>query len=195
LTDFLNDAEQRTDSWKRRHSPESIAQFGVWRWKGIQKHAGRILDLIFGKRVIDFGGADGPLGFGSIVVDQKAEYKTLADVPGKVDVIFTSHTLEHLDDPLEWLVEAADKLTDDGCLILHVPSWRCKRWRANEYANPKQPNGHKWTFALISDNDDELCKMPFLPIDILVVNKRVRLWSEVACNCGDNSIIVIARKA
>ena len=191
---FLDDAELRTESWQRRHSPEAIAQLGVWRWKGIQQYAGKILDLICGKRVIDFGGFDGPLGFGSIVVDQKAEYKTLADVPGDVDVIFSSHTLEHLDYPRRWMREACGRLVSDGLLILHVPSWTCKRWRAGEYSNPNQPNGHKWTFCLNKDWRDTPNDMDGTIIDITVGKHHAGFDVELAEYVGDNSILLIARK-
>lgn len=196
MSDFLNDAEYRTASWRRRHSPEAIAQLGVWRWKGIQKHAGRILDLICGKRVIDFGGADGPLGFGSIMVDEKANYKTLDDVPGPVDVIFTSHTLEHLDAPAPWLDNACSRLVSGGCnereepveggrLIAHVPAWTCSRWRQDEYHNPRQPNGHKTTFSLGEAT----------PCDATnILGMLTSFDIELAEYVGDDSIFVIARK-
>ena len=186
---FLDDAEQRTESWKLRHSPEAVAQLGVWRWKGIQQHAGTILDLICGKRVIDFGGYDAPLGFGSIVVDEKAEHKSLSDVGGPVDVIFTSHTLEHLDNPAEWLRDAHEKLNEGGFLIVHVPAWTCKRWRAEQYDNPNQTNGHKWTFA-ITGSDAVGVTGWTTRIDALLFGFVIELAEYV----GDNSILVIARK-
>lgn len=179
MSEFLHDAEQRTESWQRRHSPEAIAQLGVWRWKGIQKHAARILDAICGKRVIDFGGADGPLGFGSIVVDSKSEAKTLDDIAGQVDVIFTSHTLEHVEDVEGFLTESFHKLLNGGVLIAHVPAWTCERWRADRYNNSAQPNGHKHTF------------------DIPGLAERFSLSGfdmELAEYCGDDSIIIFARK-
>lgn len=193
MTNFLHDAEHRTESWKRRHSPDAIAQLGVWRWKGIMDNAGRILDLIVGKRVIDFGGADGPLGFGSIVVDEKAERKTLNDVDGQVDVIFTSHTLEHLEQPEVWLKEAAAKLTDGGHLIIHVPAFTCKRWQKEVYNNPNQPNGHKHTFSLWpSCTTDATTQLGGVVADAMSLESVNDLYE--ADYVGDNSILIIARK-
>ena len=199
MTDFLRDAEYRTESWQRRHSPEVITQLGVWRWKGIQKYAGRILDLICGKRVIDFGGFDGPLGFGSIVVDQKAEYKTLDDVLGQVGVIFTSHTLEHLDDPATWLHKALARLANGGYLIVHVPAWTCERWRADQYTNERQPTGHRHTFCLWP----EVPCVVRTPEEWITITESIAFkWIdrlvpgniELAEYVGDDSILVIARK-
>ncbi|MFA5234959.1 MAG: methyltransferase domain-containing protein [Sulfurimonas sp.] len=183
---FLHDAEYRTESWQRRHSPEAIAQLGVWRWNGIQDNAARILDIICGKRVIDFGGADGPLGFGSIVVDEKADHKTLDDIDGPIDVIFTSHTLEHLNNPAHWICETRSKLNKGGYLIVHVPSWTCQRWHKDAYVNPKQKNGHKHTLSLLPAAGDEVTKG---------VLDWFRGWAiELAEYVGDDSILVIARK-
>lgn len=195
MNNYLHDAEHRTESWKRRHTPDAVAQLGVWRWKGIQDNAARILELICGRRVIDFGGFDGPLGFGSIVVDQKAEHKTLDDVDGQVDVIFTSHTLEHLDDPAAWLKEAHAKLADGGHLIAHVPAWTCERWRPEQYNNPTQSNGHKHAFVLYPDMPrygyfDDNRDVPVATY----ISKIVPGDIEFAEYVGDDSILVIARK-
>ncbi len=193
MNNFLHDAEDRTESWKRRHTPEMIEALGVWRWKGIQDNAARILDLICGKRVIDFGGADGPLGFGSIVVDQKAECKTLDDVDGQVDVIFTSHTLEHLDDPAAWLEEAHARLNDGGHLIVHVPAYTCRRWRKEKYDNPNQANGHKHTFCLWpSCTTDAMTQLGGMVADAMSLESVNDLYE--AEYVGDDSILVIARK-
>jgi hypothetical protein len=187
MTGFLHDAEFHTESWKRRHSPEAIAQLGVWRWKGMQQHAGRILDLICGKRVIDFGGADGPLGFGSVVVDEKAKHKTINEVDGQVDVIFTSHTLEHLEGTAlpKWMLAATTKLRYGGYLILHVPALTCKRWRHDVYHNPRQPNGHKHTFTLDGQDSADATN---------ICSEICNLDIELAEYVGDDSILVIARK-
>jgi hypothetical protein len=182
---FLDDAELKTESWRLRHSPEAIRTLGVWRWKGMQRHMERILSLCVGKRVIDFGGADGPLGLGSEVVDRQAKRKSIAGV-GQVDVIFTSHTLEHLSDPKAWIIEACYRLVDNGYLIIHVPAWTCKRWRAGEYHNDRQTD-HRQTFCLsVEDN------RPYgTPIDGLMA----KLFDiELAEHCGDNSLMVIGRK-
>lgn len=194
MNTFLHDAEHRTESWKIRHSPEAIAQLGAWRWKGIQDNSAMIFNLIVGKRVIDFGGFDGPLGFGSIVVDEKAELKTLDDVDGQVDVIFTSHTLEHIDNVEGWLQQAVGILRRNGYMIVHVPAWTCERWRPKKYSNPRQPNGHKWMFGLSGDYADDYPPQKAAIIDSIMACGKVGLWIEYAEYVGDNSILVIARK-
>jgi hypothetical protein len=188
---FLHDAEHRTESWKYRHSPDAIAQLGVWRWKEIQENASAILGIICGKRVIDFGGADGPLGFGSIVVDEKVEHKTLSDVQGELDVIFTSHAIEHLEDAKKWINDAFANLNRGGVVIIHVPAHTCRRWRKGSYANPNQASEHKHTFALSTD-----VGLPdgdwYDRIDSMV---SLAGFSIESCEyVGDDSILVIARK-
>jgi hypothetical protein len=188
-TMFLDDAELKTESWRLRHSPEAIRTLGVWRWKGMQRHMERILSLCVGKRVIDFGGADGPLGLGSIVVDQKATIKTLDDVPGLVDVIFTSHCLEHTENPAGIIGQCEHKLVAGGALVVHVPAWTCKRWRAEEYGNPAQ-NDHLWTFYLSTDNP-----LPWREIQHSAYAIDLMIHDiELAEHCGDNSLMVIGRK-
>jgi hypothetical protein len=160
----------------------------------VQDNATLILGLITGKRVIDFGGFDGPLGFGSIVVDEKAELKTLDSVGGQVDVIFTSHTLEHLEDPQRWLEAAYARLEGNGVLIVLVPSYTCRRWRKGLYANQAQPTGHNHTFALSTDAsaqgpNGEWCDK----IDSMV--SLAEFTIEDARYVGDDSVLVIARKS
>ena len=62
------------------------------------------MNAVIGKRCIDFGGFDGPLGNGSVIVDQKSDdYKDLQDLPSHWwDTVFTSHTLEHIPDLAGW---------------------------------------------------------------------------------------------
>lgn len=180
---FNDDAEQRTRSWRLRHSPEARATLGAWRWLGMQRHMDRILELCVGKTVIDFGGADGGLGLGSVVVDLRAELQTLDDYHGMADVIFTSHTLEHLDQPGLWMLKASDKLNAGGYVIIHVPSWTCRRWCVPAYHSETQ-SPHLHTFGLLSDGCGEpIDAMAAMPFEI-----------ELAEHCGDNSILVIGRK-
>ena len=183
---FLDDAQLRTASWRLRHSPEAIKTLGVWRWKGIQQHMDRILELCCGRRVIDFGGADGPLGLGSTVVDLSAERKTLDDVPGPVDVIFTSHCLEHVDDLGGTLAAFYAKLSTGGHVIIHVPAYTCGRWRAGCYASETQTK-HLHNFSLSLG----AVGVPFTPIDLEVGKLFGVIKAEY---CGDNSIFIIGQK-
>lgn len=52
---------------------------------------------------------------------------TLADALGDtapVDFVIASHVIEHIPDPIGWLVQIADILRDDGILVLVVPDRR-----------------------------------------------------------------------
>lgn len=185
---FLDDAELKTESWRLRHSHAAIQTLGAWRWIGVQRHALKILDICRHGPVIDFGGADGPLGLGSVVVDLKAAYRTLDEVPGHAAAVFTSHTLEHSEDLYGTINAIADKLVPRGWLICHVPAWTCTRWQAGSYANANQETPHRHTFALIGDDveaDNLTC------IDS-VLSERFEL--SVCEHCGDNSLMLIGRK-
>lgn len=190
----LHDAEKRTEDWQRRHSPDSIRRIGAWRWKGVRAEAEYILGRLAFGNVVDFGGFDGPLGFGSIVVDSKGPVRRLSDLQVKVPTIFTSHTLEHCEDINGTLRDIADILADDGVLIAHVPSWTCRRWREGEYHNPKQGMRHHWTFSLFED------KPAFTGGVITMIDEKIRrivgpLRAGGAYHCGDDSLMIIAQKA
>ena len=190
MTNFLHDAEFNTESWRRRHSPEAIKQLGVWRWKGIQDNAVMILSEIVGKRVIDFGGADGPLGFGSEILDQKNEGNNPVYAYQTVDVIFSSHTLEHIGSIEKLLSTFKDWLKSGGCLIVHVPSYTCVRWRAENYSNPNQSENHHHTFSL--HISPIFLDHPVEVIDITL--KKLGFNIEFAEYVGDDSILILGRK-
>ena len=177
---MLHDAELRTESWRRRHSPEAIAQLGVWRWRGMQDNAAMILGLIVGKRVLDFGGADAPLWFGSVIDDIRCKRCSPSDDPW--EVIFTSHTLEHCESVRGTLERLRNRLEDGGTLIVHVPAYTCQRWNADAYDNPAQPTGHKWTFGLGEAT----------AIDRLV--QEAGFDVQFAEYVGDDSILLVGRK-
>jgi predicted SAM-dependent methyltransferase len=107
-------------------------------------------------------------------------------MPGDVDVIFTSHTLEHLDDVKGWLLQARERVNANGVLVIHIPAWTCERWRADQYDNPMQPNRHRHTFCLARDAIPGYCA-----IDKLLAESD---WNVAADYCGDDSIFLIARK-
>lgn len=188
---FLHDAEYRTKSWQRRHSPEAIATHGAWRWAGMRRHQERIEEIVCAAGfVIDFGGTDGPLGLGSTIVDVKS-YTTIDAIAGEsAEVLFTSHCLEHIDDVDSIAQVCNDKVMPGGHIICHVPAWTCRRWRAEVYSNPNQTAPHVTTFKLSLDTT------PFLINDKSV--DRLPLFHhttiELAEHCGDDSIMVIAQK-
>ena len=181
-------------SFKLRHRDDVREQLGVWRWAGMQEYMGEILAEVLDKRVIDFGGAAGPLGFGSVVVDKTGGTAGLFSSLSKVvrqqvpTVIFTSHTLEHvkhLNGTLDEMAAIADTI------ICHVPSWKNPAWHAGVDRPRKDVDGpHLWTFCL--SDDPRSLTAGHLRIDYMI-RKR---WPNVtlATHCGDLSILVIAKK-
>ena len=184
---FLDDAELQTGSWQLRHCPSAIERLGVWRWRGMLDNMTRLLPLIVGRRVIDFGGHDAPVGFGALVVDRRGPLYSLDEIRGEAETVFTSHTLEHVVNLPGILDALADKLLPGGSLIVHVPAWTCTRWRAGDYSNPRQSD-HRHTFALTTGERPE---MPHRCIDLEVARVVKVTFAEYV---GDNSILVIGAK-
>lgn len=54
--------------------------------------------------------------------DDVAVFKSLGEVNRKFELITIIHTLEHVTDPVEFLMEAAEKLDDGGRIVIEVPS-------------------------------------------------------------------------
>jgi SAM-dependent methyltransferase len=194
----LHEAQNKTLNYQYRHH-ELNHQLGIFRWRGIYKHKDLILKYVNDKnlKIVDLGGAACPLGFHSDIVDflpkdasgKPVKYKYLADLPYKADVIFTSHTLEHIE-PLEEVVQQiADALVDGGHLMAHVPSFYCERWRSNIHTNRKY-NDHAWTFGL-SDSKIPTDLKNYLAIDT-ILEKQFDL--SIAEFCGDDSIFIFGRK-
>lgn len=165
------------------HSPEAIRAVGAWRWPLVSKHRELILRELEGKRAIDFGGLAGSVGYGAIVVDHGAEYRAIYDVPGQVDTVFTSHTLEHVEDVETCLGCIRRKLTTGGALIAQVPSWRFESLRAENWPH------HVHTFRLSCRVDPE-APARYTALDVLVSG-----WAEIELAEDDGEcILLIARK-
>jgi SAM-dependent methyltransferase len=134
---FVRPAEdQATPEWVGNHSVEARRKIGAWRWPLLHKHREALLSMIKGGRVIDFGGAAGPLGYGAIVVDRVGPedgYRSLYEVEGPVDTVFTCHTLEHVEDLGCVLVSIREKLIPGGHLIVMVPHWTDVKLRAENW--------------------------------------------------------------
>ncbi len=185
---FRDDAQRETESWRLRHAPAARATLGAWRWLGIARYAPFILHLCLGKRIIDFGGADGPLGLGSIIVDAKTPWGLDAFRDNSVDVVFTSHTLEHCADLTETLATVLRVLKPDGALIVHVPAWTCSRWLPENYPAADQlPHYHAFALA-----NDLVAPAACIRLDALLMTAG--LWLSLARYVGDNSILIIGRK-
>jgi hypothetical protein len=182
------------EDWDSRHNKSMQCKYGVWRWKGMYENRERLLK-IFGKlsNILDVGGGLGPLGFGAWVIDclqediigRKVFHHTLNDFPlPMVDVIFSSHFLEHVKFIKVWLVMFFQKLEWGGYLILHVPSIRGRKWW-----HPDVKPEHKRLFALKDDCIEDIKHEVYLDV-------MIEKWFEIeyASHVGDNSILIIAKK-
>lgn len=116
-----------------KHDPYTRALIGAWRWPGIWENRANIRAVVSQPYVVDLGGTAGAIGYGAIIVDyEDPERKTLFDLPGPVNAIFSSHTLEHVED-LDLLLHCCRrKLDPTGQFIAFVPSWKSERlWHRN----------------------------------------------------------------
>jgi SAM-dependent methyltransferase len=162
----------------------------VLRWRGIWEHYTLISTLIDGK-TLDFGGSDGPL-LGADVCDIQGDaiYRDLSEVPDRhYDCVFTSHTLEHVPDPVDVLKQFHRVTGNQGAVVVHVPAYTCERWRPENYANPNQGTPHLHAFKL--DWDDR-CDCKAMSINQEVA--RIFPGMIISEYVGDNSILIAARK-
>jgi len=191
----LNEAEAYSENYKHRHFT-CKKKLQIWRWRGMYQYKDYILNIIQNKDIIvDFGGAACPLGLNSVVVDflkedlygNKVKYNNLNDIKSQIDVIFSSHCLEHIEDIPQILKTFQSKMKENGNLLIFVPAWTCKRWRYGTHKHSRY-NDHKWTIALSNDNSSELKNIKkLLYIDTLISN----FFNIKICEyCGDNSIFI-----
>lgn len=124
------------------HSDDAIRKVGAWRWPLVHALRPALVPALQAARAVDFGGLAGPVGYGALVVDHGAELKALYDVAGKIGLFFSSHTLEHVADPVGLLTLVRDKLEDGGLVFVQVPSWRFERLRAENWPH------HESTFHI-----------------------------------------------
>jgi hypothetical protein len=196
--EFIHDAQDETPNFRFRHYRKGRI-LGSWRWKGVFKHRSRIIPIVFHpeKLGIDFGGAAGPISLHSRIVDfanrdvfgREVELRTCSDLDFRPDYIFSSHTLEHLDDPAEALGQFRESLPDGGDLILNLPSFSCVRWRSGVHSHRKYSD-HKWTFFLEGTEIEE--SIPgLLAIDTLVADYFDIYLKEYT---GDDSIVILAKR-
>lgn len=194
----LNEAEEESPSYMFRHHKQR-RKLGAWRWRGMQANAQAIMSRCAMGTVIDFGGAWGPLGLGSHIVDAKPEdifgnkvkAASLDEIDWQVDAVFTSHTIEHLENPDTFVSSAHRILNQQGVVIVQVPSWTCQRWRVNNsMGHTLQGGEHYSTFGMEADP----------PIDGLECYRSVvDLFNPLfrclkAGYCGDNSIFYVGAK-
>ena len=166
-----------------RHTIETRRRIGAWRWPLMFKHRKNIRTLIDAADiVVDFGGAAGPIGYGAVIVDRIAEIRSLAELPAQpVDLIITSHTLEHIEDV--WLCVATmfAKLKPGGMVVAVVPSYQDIHLRADQWPQ------HAHTFRLNRQNADCECTA----LDEVFERAGFEIMTVDA---GFRNIIVFARK-
>ncbi len=194
-----HEAQNDTLSYRFRHVGHHALKLGVFRWRGMQRNKELILRLLKepGANVVDFGGAAGPLGLGSVLVDllptdvygNPVRYSSLAEVPGDVTAIFCSHTLEHVPDLDDVLTQMARRLRAGGYLLAHVPAFTCEAWRVGRHRNVLHQD-HVWTFGLVDSPVPEGL-VNYTCIDVAVARHLNLVQSEY---CGDDSIFVVAVK-
>jgi hypothetical protein len=193
-----HEANAPTRSYIFRHATAGAA-LGAWRWRGMQRMVNTLAP--FEGRIIDFGGAASPLGLGSLVVDRAprdaygraVHAMTLRGL--RAPCVFTSHTLEHCEDLMGTLAEIREALDPGGLLVAHVPSWTCERWRAGVHKSSDHGD-HRWTFGLRGDlvplEPPVEYMRSFRRFDTVV--ERAGFDVEDAAYCGDDSIMVVARR-
>ncbi len=193
----LHEAQNQTVNFRFRHF-EARDRLGIFRWRGIQQNLEYIVDLITvpDKLVLDFGGAGCPLGFESKVVDRigndawhrAVPYHSLSEIESEVDVIFSSHCLEHISEVKKTIQEMVNKLKRNGIIILHLPAFSCERWRAGSHKDINYGD-HVWTFGL------EGTKVPEDLINYVCIDTLIGQFLSVdkAEYCGDDGIFLICR--
>ena len=190
-----HEAQNETRSYRFRHG-EASTRLGAFRWRGLQEHLPEVLGLVDGPGlVVDFGGGACPVGLATRVLDRlevdglgrPVPFRDVADLPERVDGLFTSHTLEHVEQ-LEPTLEALfARLAPGGRVIAHLPSYTCVRWRAGEHANALYGD-HLFTFGLSGD-DKPAGLQRYVDVDALF-SRFARV--EQAGYCGDDSIYLSA---
>ena len=139
---------------------------------------------------IDFGGFMGPIYGRSLVVDRSPHHAGLRKLKGlqpqSIDYVFSSHTLEHVDDPLQTLVDMHTLLRNYGKIILIIPCWTNHRWRK------KHTRSHKTTFCLEGDEFANVEKEIFTPIEPMVKEAK---FTIIKCEyTWENAIFVYAER-
>jgi SAM-dependent methyltransferase len=183
-----------SSEWDDRHTVENQKKWGVWRWRGMCEYKDSIVKIVKkSKKIIDFGGALGPLCPNAVIVDREKKdiwgrdikYHNISDCPGQYDMIFSSHTLEHVLEFQFILTIMLNKLKPGGKLVLHLPSvYNFKWWPQNE-----RKKEHKRIFALSGS------LYMHAPIETVYIDKCFSLGSiETAAYTGDSSIMMIVRK-
>jgi 2-polyprenyl-3-methyl-5-hydroxy-6-metoxy-1,4-benzoquinol methylase len=105
--------------------------------KNIQKKARLIVDNVSGKKIVDLGSSEGELHkamegfFGSKIIsvdilgkpDIEADFNKRLPIPsGSIDSVIASEVIEHLDSPLNFLLECKRIVKKQGRIIITTPN-------------------------------------------------------------------------
>jgi hypothetical protein len=175
-------------SWSIRHSNKHREKWGAWRWRGMFEHRKgllKILDKDYELPFIDFGGAKAGVFIGTTIIDKGDE------LPDKIAGVFTSHTLEHLEDPEEQVADFYDRMDDGAYIIAHLPSvYGSQHWHPDTYKHKDDP--HHWVFIVGGHEDSAtILDTRVMPAQLLFRAFEI----DEMDYCGDRSLMVIARKA
>jgi SAM-dependent methyltransferase len=195
---YIDDAENSTENYQFRHHPFLQKQLGSWRWKAMYQYRKELAPIIFNKKLtgIDLGGAYGPVAQHTVIVDfeksdifgREVKYRTLNEIDFQADYLFSSHTLEHIQDLDELARQIRRILKPGGIIISLVPSYSCISWRVGNHTN-KFHNDHVWTFYLSGTPISE-------PINnLLAIDQFMEKYFTLTLKkyTGDNSILLMAR--
>ena len=196
----LHEAQTASKSFMFRHF-EVDRRLLAFRWRGVEAHLDLLLEHLAdpSRSVVDLGGAASPFGLGSIVVDtlpvdaegRSVPYRSLDELPGQVDTIISSHTLEHIPDLDAELDRIARVLAPGGTLLVHVPAFSCERWRVGVHSHATFGD-HVWTFGLRGTENVPDGLRSYVEIDAFLT-RHFEVLS--ASYCGDDSIFIECRAA
>jgi hypothetical protein len=188
-----------TGDWDARHStPEARELYGVWRWRGIYDNRDWLVPLLeASERILDFGGAQGPLGFDSICADILSptiwgdQTCRLNASPTANDVVFTSHTLEHIETTSAYenvLWTLGLKLREGGMLICHVP------YRTSTWWHPEKKPEHHRIFAKMPPEPVTTLDWAVTTLAIDIAEVGPSMIIERNERVADGSLLVVAKR-
>lgn len=175
-------------SWDFRHMDKQREKWGAWRWKGMYEHRQSILKILtkdYSAPFIDFGGGKAGVFFGTTVIDKGDE------LPERIGGVFTSHTLEHLEDPEDMVADMLDRMDSGAPFIAHLPSvYGSQHWHPDVYRHKDDP--HHWVFIIGGHEDSEtILETKVMPAQLLFRELEIAEMDY----CGDRSLMVIGNKA
>lgn len=197
FSERIDDAERQTANFHYRHHRVNRL-LGCWRWKGLWQKRALLAPIVFdgSLRGLDFGGANGPVSLHTCIVDfdtrdtfgRAVNIHSLDDLTGPFDYLFTSHTLEHIENLDQVLTRMQGLLKPAAALFLHLPAFTCTRWRPGIHRHQRF-NDHHWAFALSSDTG----AVPALD-RLILIDRALSHYFDVhsAEYVGDNSIFIHA---